>query len=119
MQIYLYITFYYREHFPFYKLNDARWKNSVRHTLTVSPHFHKGGKVPHRAGHLWTVANRHESFQKTLVRIFHIFIFTFNLYLEIFHAGRLEKYSKIIWALRRNYYTDLITKCILVQDFVS
>ncbi|XP_057340350.1 putative histone-lysine N-methyltransferase 1 isoform X2 [Microplitis mediator] len=48
------------EHFPYYKTNDDRWKNSVRHNLSINPHFRKGSKAPHGAGHLWTIANRNE-----------------------------------------------------------
>ncbi|KAK9305645.1 hypothetical protein QLX08_003418 [Tetragonisca angustula] len=47
-----------REHFPYYKSNDDRWKNSVRHNLSINPHFRKGSKAPHGAGHLWAIANR-------------------------------------------------------------
>ncbi|XP_053989175.1 uncharacterized protein LOC128896686 [Hylaeus anthracinus] len=46
------------EHFPYYKNNDDRWKNSVRHNLSINPHFRKGSKAPHGAGHLWAIANR-------------------------------------------------------------
>ncbi|KAF7284117.1 hypothetical protein GWI33_022576 [Rhynchophorus ferrugineus] len=55
--IYNWIT----EHFPFYKANDDRWKNSVRHNLSINPHFRKGGKAVHGAGHLWTIAQKDES----------------------------------------------------------
>ncbi|KAL1492249.1 hypothetical protein ABEB36_012727 [Hypothenemus hampei] len=48
-------------HFPFYKANDDRWKNSVRHNLSINPHFRKGGKAIHGAGHLWTIAQRDEA----------------------------------------------------------
>ncbi|XP_030752012.1 forkhead box protein O-like isoform X2 [Sitophilus oryzae] len=54
--IYNWIT----EHFPFYKANDDRWKNSVRHNLSINPHFRKGGKAIHGAGHLWTIAQKDE-----------------------------------------------------------
>ncbi|KAH1022670.1 hypothetical protein HUJ04_012041 [Dendroctonus ponderosae] len=47
-------------HFPFYKANDDRWKNSVRHNLSINPHFRKGGKAVQGAGHLWTIAQRDE-----------------------------------------------------------
>ncbi|KAG5897195.1 hypothetical protein JTB14_022550 [Gonioctena quinquepunctata] len=46
------------DHFPFYKQNDDRWKNSVRHNLSINPHFRKGGKAVQGAGHLWTIAQR-------------------------------------------------------------
>ncbi|XP_032673423.1 defective pharyngeal development protein 4-like [Odontomachus brunneus] len=48
------------EHFPYYKSNDDRWKNSVRHNLSINPHFRKGSKAPHGAGHLWAIANRND-----------------------------------------------------------
>jgi hypothetical protein len=110
---------YYREHFPFYKLNDGTWKNSVRHTLTVSPHFHKAGKATHRAGHLWSVAKGCESFQETLVRICHILSLLSIYVLKFFMLVGQKSVLKIILALRKNYYTGLIMKCILVQEFVS
>nr|XP_029734210.1 fork head domain transcription factor slp2-like [Aedes albopictus] len=44
--------------FPFYKSNDDRWKNSVRHNLSINPHFRKGNKAPQGAGHLWTISSR-------------------------------------------------------------
>ncbi|KAF5298579.1 hypothetical protein FQR65_LT09673 [Abscondita terminalis] len=46
------------DRFPFYKQNDDRWKNSVRHNLSINPHFRKGSKAVHGAGHLWTIAQR-------------------------------------------------------------
>ncbi|XP_055523350.1 uncharacterized protein LOC129717466 [Wyeomyia smithii] len=46
------------DHFPFYKSNDDRWKNSVRHNLSINPHFRKGNKAPQGAGHLWTISSR-------------------------------------------------------------
>ncbi|CAG9764548.1 unnamed protein product [Ceutorhynchus assimilis] len=48
-------------HFPFYKTNDDRWKNSVRHNLSINPHFRKGGKASQGAGHFWTIASRDET----------------------------------------------------------
>ncbi|XP_046395156.1 uncharacterized protein LOC124162612 [Ischnura elegans] len=48
------------EHFPFYKANDDRWKNSVRHNLSINPHFKKGSKARHGAGHLWTIATQED-----------------------------------------------------------
>ncbi|XP_055389971.1 protein kinase 4 [Condylostylus longicornis] len=46
------------DRFPYYKSNDDRWKNSVRHNLSINPHFRKGLKAPQGAGHLWTIASR-------------------------------------------------------------
>lgn len=48
----------YRDRFPFYKSNDDRWKNSVRHNLSINPHFRKGNKAPQGAGHLWIISTR-------------------------------------------------------------
>lgn len=50
------ITF--RDRFPYYKSNDDRWKNSVRHNLSINPHFRKGIKASQGAGHLWTISTR-------------------------------------------------------------
>lgn len=48
----------YSDRFPFYKSNDDRWKNSVRHNLSINPHFRKGNKAPQGAGHLWIISSR-------------------------------------------------------------
>ncbi|XP_013098830.1 uncharacterized protein LOC106081438 isoform X2 [Stomoxys calcitrans] len=45
------------DRFPYYKSNDDRWKNSVRHNLSINPHFRKGHKAPQGAGHLWTISS--------------------------------------------------------------
>ncbi|XP_043247641.1 fork head protein homolog 2-like [Amphibalanus amphitrite] len=51
--IYRWIT----SHFSFYKSCDDRWKNSVRHNLSMNPYFRKGCKAGSGAGHLWTLAD--------------------------------------------------------------
>ncbi|KAG8285406.1 hypothetical protein J6590_080902 [Homalodisca vitripennis] len=43
--------------YPYYNPSDDRWKNSVRHNLSINPHFRKGLKSRHGAGHLWTLSN--------------------------------------------------------------
>lgn len=57
----------FSEHFPYYKSNDDRWKNSVRHNLSINPHFRKGSKAPHGAGHLWAIANRGDCRPRPLI----------------------------------------------------
>ncbi|KAK9878678.1 hypothetical protein WA026_023125 [Henosepilachna vigintioctopunctata] len=49
------------EHYPYYKEGDDRWKNSVRHNLSINPHFRKGSKSLHGAGHLWTITEKDAS----------------------------------------------------------
>lgn len=49
---------FFRDRFSFYKSNDDRWKNSVRHNLSINPHFRKGNKAPQGAGHLWIISTR-------------------------------------------------------------
>ena len=44
----LFSTFY-----PFYSVTDDRWKNSIRHNLSLYPEFLKGSKTEQSAGHLW------------------------------------------------------------------
>lgn len=48
--------FFDSDRFPFYKANDERWKNSVRHNLSINPHFRKGARASQGAGHLWSLA---------------------------------------------------------------
>lgn len=50
--------FIYSDRFKYYKSNDDRWKNSVRHNLSINPHFRKGSKASQGAGHLWTISSR-------------------------------------------------------------
>ena len=50
------VHFVQRERFPYFKANDDRWKNSVRHNLSISPHFRKSVKARTGTGHLWTLA---------------------------------------------------------------
>jgi len=38
---------------PFYSASDEKWKNSIRHNLSLYPEFVKGEKTPDGAGHLW------------------------------------------------------------------
>ncbi|XP_021933173.1 uncharacterized protein LOC110836366 isoform X2 [Zootermopsis nevadensis] len=61
-QIYQWIS----EHFPYYKPNNDRWKNCIRHNLTTNPHFSKGARAPRGAGRFWTLTSKHENFQSTL-----------------------------------------------------
>ena len=49
--------FTYRDRFPYFKAEDERWKNSVRHNLSMNPHFRKGNKAKHGSGHLWVLAD--------------------------------------------------------------
>eukprot|EP00090_Calanus_glacialis_P028257 TRINITY_DN45445_c0_g1_i1.p1 TRINITY_DN45445_c0_g1~~TRINITY_DN45445_c0_g1_i1.p1 ORF type:complete len:411 (-),score=71.58 TRINITY_DN45445_c0_g1_i1:55-1158(-) len=51
--IYQWIT----ENFPYFKAEDDRWKNSVRHNLSMNPHFRKGTKSKQGAGHVWVLAD--------------------------------------------------------------
>ena len=48
------------ENYGYFKAEDDRWKNSVRHNLSMNPHFRKGGKSKHGAGHLWVMADYEE-----------------------------------------------------------
>ncbi|SCU89172.1 LADA_0E14048g1_1 [Lachancea dasiensis] len=50
-QIYQWITL----HFPFYKLSDYGWQNSIRHNLSLNEAFIKGDKSPDGKGHYWQV----------------------------------------------------------------
>ncbi|KAE9537189.1 hypothetical protein AGLY_006212 [Aphis glycines] len=47
-------------HFPYFREDDERWKNSVRHNLSINPNFRKGRKSQ-GAGHYWRVCNIEES----------------------------------------------------------
>ncbi|KAH3903585.1 Hcm1p SCDLUD_001229 [Saccharomycodes ludwigii] len=48
-QIYTWIA----SHFPFYKLGDSGWQNSIRHNLSLNKAFIKGGKCEDGKGHFW------------------------------------------------------------------
>ena len=39
--------------YPFYSASDEKWKNSIRHNLSLYPEFVKGEKTQDGAGHLW------------------------------------------------------------------
>ena len=47
----------FRDRFHYFKAEDDRWKNSVRHNLSMNPHFRKGGKAKQGSGHLWVLAD--------------------------------------------------------------
>ena len=49
--------FVHRDRYPYFTANDDKWKNSVRHNLSMNPHFRKGNKSKHGAGHLWVLAD--------------------------------------------------------------
>ena len=60
--MFLRITF--SSHFyPFYLESDERWKNSIRHNLSLYPEFVKGAKTQQCTGHLWSLE---EEFRKRL-----------------------------------------------------
>ncbi|XP_022191294.2 forkhead box protein J1 [Nilaparvata lugens] len=46
------------EKYPFFKAHDERWKNSVRHNLSINPHFRKGMKASQGSGHFWTLSTQ-------------------------------------------------------------
>ena len=52
--------FLFRDRYPYFEVEDDRWKNSVRHNLSMNPHFRKGDKSKHGAGHLWVLADYDE-----------------------------------------------------------
>merc|ERR1711962_1581157 len=39
--------------FPYYSVTDDKWKNSIRHNLSLYPEFVKGAKTQESSGHLW------------------------------------------------------------------
>lgn len=67
-------TFFYSDRFKYYKSNDDRWKNSVRHNLSINPHFRKGSKASQGAGHLWTISSRDS--EVNILAWEHVTIFT-------------------------------------------
>ena len=52
--IYQWIT----DNYPYYKAEDDRWKNSVRHNLSMNPNFRKGGRAKQGTGHVWVLADQ-------------------------------------------------------------
>ena len=63
------LFFLSRDRFPYFKAEDERWKNSVRHNLSMNPHFRKGNKAKHGSGHLWVLADIDEEEDITKVNI--------------------------------------------------
>ncbi|KAL6942584.1 hypothetical protein ACO0QE_003767 [Hanseniaspora vineae] len=55
-QIYSWIS----THFPFYKLGDSGWQNSIRHNLSLNDAFIKGGKCADGKGHFWQIETGQE-----------------------------------------------------------
>jgi len=51
----LLLILFYRNHYPFFQSNDDRWKNSIRHNLSINPYFMKGEKARNGSGHLWMI----------------------------------------------------------------
>lgn len=54
------VNVFCRSHFPYFREDDERWKNSVRHNLSINPNFRKGRKSQ-GAGHYWRLCNTEES----------------------------------------------------------
>ena len=57
------------ENFPYYKAEDDRWKNSVRHNLSMNPNFRKGGRAKQGTGHVWVLADVSDSSRQVGTRI--------------------------------------------------
>ena len=55
--IYQWIT----DNYPYYKAEDDRWKNSVRHNLSMNPNFRKGGRAKQGTGHVWVLADQSDT----------------------------------------------------------
>ena len=58
-----------RDRFHYFKAEDDRWKNSVRHNLSMNPHFRKGGKAKQGSGHLWVLADYDKEDQLSHVHV--------------------------------------------------
>lgn len=58
--VHLKVIIFCRSHFPYFREDDERWKNSVRHNLSINPNFRKGRKSQ-GAGHYWRLCNIEES----------------------------------------------------------
>jgi len=59
--IYQWIT----ENYPYFKAEDDRWKNSVRHNLSMNPNFRKGGRAKQGSGHVWVLADTGDTLAMT------------------------------------------------------
>ena len=53
MVVFLHLTTLCSSHFPFFSVTDDKWKNSIRHNLSLYPEFVKGAKTAESSGHLW------------------------------------------------------------------
>ena len=62
-------TFFCRDRFHYFKAEDDRWKNSVRHNLSMNPHFRKGGKAKQGSGHLWVLADYDKEEQLSQIHV--------------------------------------------------
>ena len=60
----------YRDRFPYFKAEDERWKNSVRHNLSMNPHFRKGNKAKHGSGHLWVLADLDDQEDDLTIKVY-------------------------------------------------
>jgi hypothetical protein len=70
-----------RDRFPYYKSNDDRWKNSVRHNLSINPHFRKGNKAKAGAGHLWKISSRES--EANFLAWEHVSLMTLNILVDL------------------------------------
>ena len=48
-----YLSLCFSNLYPFYSVTDDKWKNSIRHNLSLYPEFIKGSKTQQSSGHLW------------------------------------------------------------------
>ena len=67
----MYHSLFFRDRFHYFKAEDDRWKNSVRHNLSMNPHFRKGGKAKQGSGHLWVLADYDKEDQISHVQVQH------------------------------------------------
>ncbi|KAL0273356.1 UNVERIFIED_CONTAM: hypothetical protein PYX00_006044 [Menopon gallinae] len=102
------------ETFPYYKSWDDRWKNSVRHNLSINPYFRKGTKARQGSGHLWTVnkSDDNSKINSWKRQRFHEFE-EFNKRLRL--AGEVEKHessSECVSSSKMMDETELATASI-------
>ncbi|XP_014244912.1 defective pharyngeal development protein 4-like [Cimex lectularius] len=86
--------------YPYYKKHDGRWKNSIRHNLSINPQFRKGERC-NNGGHFWTLNKEYDD--------------QFKRWQEQKKGSREERKRKIIQK-REEEELELATRSIMLDN---